>query len=79
MTVRIEKEVRVFRTTKNEVSLYDREGVAYHWITKHTEHKLFYALDHEWFKVRMSLWKGLWGRNNVRNVRIQKELGRDDS
>lgn len=70
--MRIEREVRNGGTTESGLSLFDRDGVHYHWITRRYSHPLFFSLSGEWFKVRMTVGKDFWGNNIVKNVRIVK-------
>lgn len=71
--MRITVDVRVIGVTESGLSLADRDGNGYHWITKHHGHPLFFALSGEWYKVRMTVTKGWWGQNIAKNVRIIKE------
>lgn len=70
--MRITVEVRNGGVTESGLSLFDREENGYHWITKHYSHPLFYLLDNEWLRVRMTVTDGLWGNKIAKNVRVVK-------
>lgn len=70
--MRIKKEVKNDGVTEIGLHLVDKEGESYHWITKSYGHPLFFGLKDEWFEVRMTLSKGYWGQNIVKNVRLKK-------
>lgn len=70
--LRIEKEVRNGGITEGGLTLLDKDGEQYHWITKQYNHPLFFSLSGEWYKVTMTLSKGHWGQNIVKNVRVVK-------
>lgn len=70
--MRIEVEVRNGGVTESGLLLFDREGNSYHWITRHHKHPLFFTLEKEWTKVRMTVSKGDWEQNIAKNVRVVK-------
>lgn len=68
--MRITAEMRNGGVTESGLTLFDKEGNCYHWITKHYQHPLFFALKDEYFKVRMTVTENNWGQKLVKNVRI---------
>ena len=63
-------EVKKTGITESGLSLIDRQGNSYHWVTKQYNHELYFT--DEFIKVRMTVEDGLWGNKVVRNVRIVK-------
>lgn len=70
---RIRKEVRYGGYTESGMTLFDREGIQYHWITKQVLHPLFTMGANEWTTVTMTISQGDWGMNIAKNVRIVKD------
>ena len=68
--MRIEKEVRNGGVTESGLTLIDRDGKSYHWVTKHYGHRLFFLNDDEWVKVKMTIHKTIYDTKIVKNVRI---------
>lgn len=71
-TERIEKEIRTGCVTESGLTLFDKEGVQYHWVTKQILHPLFTMGANEWVTVKMTISKGHWGQNIAKNVRMVK-------
>lgn len=70
--MRITAEVRNRNITESGIVLVDKEGNAYHWITKHYGHPLFFT--DEWIKVRMTVKDDIWGTDkDAKNVRLVKD------
>ncbi|AZF89350.1 hypothetical protein Goe5_c02440 [Bacillus phage vB_BthM-Goe5] len=70
--MRITVEVRNGGVTESGLSLVDRDGNRYHWITRRYSSPLFYLLDNEWLKVRLTVLEDGWGIKFARNVRVVK-------
>lgn len=58
--------------TESGLLLVDKENNFYHWITKHYGHPLFFALNDEWYKVKMTAFNKNLNQTIVKNVRIIK-------
>lgn len=70
---RIRKEVRYAGNTESGMTLFDREGVQYHWVTKQVLHPLFTMGENEWTTVTMTVTPGDWGLTIAKNVRMVKK------
>ena len=71
---RIHLFVKAFATTEQRISLIDKKGNYYHWITKNYKSPLFYSIGDEWFEVTATLIKSQsdYEQNRLKNIRILK-------
>lgn len=71
--MRKELEVCNIGYTEQGISLIDKDGNYYHWITKTKDSPLIYSKRNEWFKVRANEYETKSGRRKIlKNVRIIK-------
>jgi hypothetical protein len=73
-------EVRNIGVTEIGMTLADREGNTYHWVTKNHSHPLFFTND--WIEVRMTIFNdSLYSRAFAKNVRLiskEKDYRKND-
>lgn len=66
--MRIEAEVKKVGTTESGMSIKDREGKYYHWITKAFNHDLWFTDD--FIKVKMTIVHEDRYGITVKNIRV---------
>lgn len=70
--MRITLDVCNIGYTEQGISLLDKEGNHYHWITKTKISPLIYSSRNEWFKISANLCETMNGKRILKNVRVVK-------